>query len=43
MPMTRDNVLRWLERASDDDQQSKAADMFRIWAGTEGVRLKDAG
>jgi hypothetical protein len=37
LPRTRDNVLRWLERAGDLDQQSKAADMFRVWAQSEGV------
>jgi hypothetical protein len=39
LPKTRDNVLRWLERAQNDDQRSKAANMFRIWAQSEGVLL----
>jgi hypothetical protein len=39
MPKTRDNILRWLERANNEDQRIKAADMFRIWAQSEGVLL----
>jgi hypothetical protein len=39
LPKTRDNVLRWLERANNEDQRIKAADMFRIWAQSEGVLL----
>jgi hypothetical protein len=41
MPKTRATVLRWLERPGDEDQQSKAASMFRIWADSEGLLLKD--
>jgi hypothetical protein len=37
MPRTKDSVLRWLERASTDDQQHKAAEMFRVWAQSEGI------
>jgi hypothetical protein len=37
MPRTRDSVLRWLERAVTDEQQHKAAHMFRAWARSEGV------
>jgi hypothetical protein len=37
MPKTRESVLRWLERANNEDQRNKAADMFRIWAQSEGV------
>jgi hypothetical protein len=29
-----------IKRASDLDQQSKAADMFRVWAQSEGVLPK---
>jgi hypothetical protein len=39
MRKTRDNIPRWLERANNEDQRIKAADMFRIWAQSEGVLL----
>jgi hypothetical protein len=37
LPRTRESVVRWLERAHEYDQQSKAADMFRFWVKSEGV------
>ena len=40
LPKTKATVLRWLERATDEDQQRKAANMFRIWAESEGVLLQ---
>jgi hypothetical protein len=40
MPKTRESVLFWLERASDDDQRAKAAEMFRAWVNLEGVLVK---
>jgi hypothetical protein len=40
LPRTKATVLRWLERASHEDEQRKAANMFRIWAESEGVLLQ---
>jgi hypothetical protein len=37
LPKSRDSVLRWIERAVDEDQQLKTADLFRAWARSEGV------
>jgi hypothetical protein len=37
MSRTRDSVLRWLERATANDPQHKAAEMFRVWAQSEGM------
>jgi hypothetical protein len=37
LPKTRESVLFWLGRASDSNQQEKAADMFRSWANLENV------
>jgi hypothetical protein len=37
LPRTKATVLRWLERATHEDEQLKAANMFRIWAESEGV------
>jgi hypothetical protein len=41
MPKTKENILRWLERANGEDQQHKAADMFRFWVASEGVLVQD--
>jgi hypothetical protein len=41
LPKTRDNVLRCLERADSELQQGKVADIFRFWASSEGVLLKN--
>jgi hypothetical protein len=36
---TRDSVLRLVERAGDEQKQRIAADMFRLWAESEGILL----
>jgi hypothetical protein len=35
----RDSVLRLVERASNDPKRRIAADIFRIWAESEGLLL----
>ena len=34
---TRDSVLRQVERANNDSQSRVAADLFRLWAESEGL------
>jgi hypothetical protein len=41
LPKGRDNVLRWIERATNEDQQRKTAGLFRTWVGSEGALIKD--
>jgi hypothetical protein len=41
LPKTRISVLRWLERAANEEQLSKAANMFRFWAISEGILRED--
>ena len=41
LPKGRDSVLRWIERAANEDQQRKTADLFRTWVGSEGALVKD--
>jgi hypothetical protein len=40
LPKSRDNMLRWIERATNEDQQRRTADLFRTWADSEGVLIK---
>jgi hypothetical protein len=34
-------VLRWIERAANEDQRRKTADLFRTWVGSEGALITD--
>jgi hypothetical protein len=38
---TRDSVLRLIERASNGPQRHIAADIFRVWAESEGLLLRE--
>jgi hypothetical protein len=41
LPKGRDSVLRWIERAANEDQRRKTADLFRTWVGSEGALIND--